>query len=130
MKYTKEEIFANLLVKMSVVDDEITTSEYERILLVAEANGLETKGVKDTFGKIKEYNWSDVFQCIKDADEEFKDLLFFACIRVIIADGKISLREIKELHLYADKYFEWTPSYVSVKLLLAMKENPALEIVK
>ena len=130
MKYTKEEVFVVLLGEVLAVDG-YHEKELERIYGVAKNNGLSVDKVSNALEKYcdDEYDNVEVLKCITNADEDFKDLLFFGCLRVIVADGEISTKEINILHKYADCYFDWSATYVTIKLLRLLKDEPELKIV-
>lgn len=130
MKYTKEEVFAVLLGQMGL-SDSLQGEEIKRIHDVAKSNDLSGEKVLEALKKFihDEYDDEEVLKCITNADEDFKDLLFFGCLRVVVTDEEISNKEIAMLHHCSERYFEWSSTYVTIKLLRLLKDNPKLEII-
>ncbi|MCQ2218003.1 MAG: hypothetical protein MJZ33_05900 [Paludibacteraceae bacterium] len=75
----------------------------------------------------KEYNSADVLVAAKDLSNEEKEAVFYLCLDIILADGKITDSEVFVFHNLGN-ILGFSSSYVTMLLLGEVKENPALTI--
>lgn len=124
--YTKEQIFAAFAFNMALADGSLDESEVKKIYSVASANELNADAVIEACRK--EINSpSDLVEMAKQMTEADKDLILFGVIRISLADGKISVKEMQRVHALCE-LFGWGPQYATIKYVQQLKQEPTLQV--
>lgn len=124
--YTIEQAFAAFAVNMALVDGRLEQSEANKIYSVAEANNLNTNAVLEAC-KREIDNPSDLYEFAKRMTEEEKDLVFFGIIRISLADGRISIKEMQRVHTVCEA-FGWGPQHATIMYVQQLKQDPSLKV--
>ena len=124
--YTKEQIFAAFAFNMAMADGNLEKSEVEKIYSVASVNGLNADAVIEACRK-EINNPSDLVEMSKQMSEDDKDLVLFGVIRISLADGKISIKEMQRVHAVCEA-FGWGPQYATIKYVQQLKQEPTLQV--
>ena len=127
MNLSKEKAFAIVGIRMGKVDGNFSTAEINRLVDVADANGLDLNLVVAACKEELENpcDFAEVLASIKD--EEIRDICFFGACRVAAADDVLSLKELQRIFAIADVW-DWSGAYVAIKILKMLKKCPELKV--
>ena len=120
---TKEQKFAAIAMNVAGADGATEKSEIDRIVDLAVANDLNASAVCDACVAEIE-NASNLKEVIAQMTEEDKNLAIFAAIRITMADGKVTAKEIARVHAYCE-LFGWGAQYVTLKYMQLLKKDPS-----
>lgn len=120
---TKEQKFAAIAVNIAAADGNTEKEEIQRIVALANVNGLDAKAVLEACVQECETR-SDLEEVVAQMTEDDKELAIFAAIRIAMADGKVSVKEIQRVHTFCNA-FGWGPQYVTIEYMKLLKKDPS-----